>query len=293
MRLGHLGPAGTFSEEAARGTALHVGAELVPYPSVPATIGAVLAGDVDRALVPIENSLEGTINATVDALSTEQRLLIVGEQVLRVTQCLIARAPTELGAITAVHSHPQGLAQCARFLHEQLPAATLLTAPSTAAAVQGLLGASPSEAAIASRAAAELHGAIVLREGIEDEPGNETRFVWLARDDAAETFPAAAGDAAWKTSIVFQGAGDVTPGWLVRCLSEFAFRGVNLVKIESRPARSKLGHYVFLVDCEGAIASDDVRGAVDGVRTHCDQVRVLGSYPIAVRDEPIAAPNTA
>ena len=283
MRLGHLGPAGTFTEEAARGTAREVGAELVPYPSVQATIAAVLEGQVDRALVPIENSLEGTVNTTVDALSADHRLMIVGEQVLRVTQCLITRGAVALDTIAIVHSHPQGLAQCARFLHERLPAAQLLTAPSTAAAVQGLLDAPPTHAAIGSRSAAELHGAVVLHEGIEDEPGNETRFVWLAREGDTEPFPAVAADTAWKTSIVFQGAGDVTPGWLVRCLSEFAFRGVNLVKIESRPARSKLGHYIFLVDCEGALATADVHDAIEGVRAHCDQLRVLGSYPIAVR----------
>lgn len=283
MRLGHLGPAGTFTEEAAAGTARELGAELVPYPSVRATIAAVLDGAVDHALVPIENSLEGTVNATVDALSAEPRLIIVGEQVLQVTQCLIARAAIDLDVIETVHSHPQGLAQCARFLDERLPSAQLLAAASTAAAIRGLIDAPPSSAAIGSRAGAELHGAVVLQEGIEDEPGNETRFAWLARAGEPAPFPAAGDGTAWKTSIVFQGSGDVTPGWLVRCLSEFAFRGVNLVKIESRPARSRLGHYVFLIDCEGSIASDDVRAAVDGVRPHCDQLRVLGSYPVATR----------
>ena len=213
--------------------------------------------------MPIENSLEGTVNATVDALSAESRLIIVGEQVLPVTQCLIAREPAAFAQIEAVHSHPQGLAQCARFLHEQMPDAQLLTAPSTAAAVRGLADAPRSHAAIGSRYAAELHDAVVLREGIEDEPGNETRFAWLAREGDPAPFPEPPANAAWKTSIVFQGSGDVTPGWLVRCLSEFAFRGVNLVKIESRPARSRLGHYVFLVDCEGPLESADVGAAVE------------------------------
>jgi prephenate dehydratase len=283
MRIGHLGPAGTFSEEAARDAAQAHDAELVPCATVRETISVLLNGAVERAIVPIENSLEGTINATVDALSAEPGLCIVGEHVLSVTQCLIAREQIALDTIEAVHSHPQGLAQCARFLHEQLPSAQQLTASSTAAAVRGLLDAPLSNAAIASRFAAELHGVVVLREAIEDDPGNETRFVWLARSDEPEPFPAPSADAPWKTSIVFQGSGDTTPGWLVRCLSEFAFRGVNLVKIESRPARSRLGHYIFLVDCEGPLSSDAVTDAIENVVVHCDLLRVLGSYPAAAR----------
>jgi prephenate dehydratase len=281
MRLGHLGPAGTFTEEAARGTAHAAGGELVPYPSVRDVVDAVLAGEVDRALVPIENSLEGTVNATVDAISAEERLVIVGEQVLPVTQCLIARAELALGEIHTVHSHPQGLAQCARFLRTELPQARQETAPSTAEAVRSLAGAEPGSAAIGARFAAELHGGIVLREAIEDEPGNETRFAWLAAGDGAEPFPPATPAARWKTSVLFAGSGDVTPGWLVRCLSEFAFRGVNLVRIESRPARKRLGHYLFLVDCDGAASDGPVGEALAGLRAHCEQVRVLGSYPAA------------
>jgi prephenate dehydratase len=283
MRIGHLGPAGTFTEEAARGPAADAGAELVPCATVRDTLDAVLSGDVDRALVPIENSLEGTVNPTVDALSAEPGLVVVGEQVLSVTQCLIARADLELGEIDTVLSHPQGLAQCARFLRTELAGARLVPTASTAGAVRSLAEHGPATAAIASRFAAEVHGGVVLREGIEDEPGNETRFAWVARAESPEPFPPAAGDVAWKTSVLFDGTGDVTPGWLVRCLSEFAFRGVNLVKIESRPARSRLGHYVFLVDCEGAASTPDVRAAVEGLRAHTDQLRVLGTYPVARR----------
>ncbi|MCW2967154.1 MAG: pheA [Solirubrobacteraceae bacterium] len=280
MRLGHLGPAGTFTEEAARGAATPAGAELVPYPTVADTVQAVLAGAVDAALVPIENSLEGTVTATVDALSGEPRLHMVGEAVLAVRQCLIAREPIELSQIEVVLSHPQGLAQCARFLRERLPAARQVPAGSTAEAVRSLAEQSPASAAIASRVAAQVHGGVVLCEGIEDEPGNATRFAWLAADDASP-FPAAEGDGPWKTSILFSGAGDESPGWLVRCLSELAFRGVNLVKIESRPMRSQLGHYLFLADCEGRAEDPKVEGALEGLRAHCDRVRVLGSYPAA------------
>ncbi|MFL5845556.1 MAG: prephenate dehydratase [Solirubrobacteraceae bacterium] len=278
MRLGHLGPAGTFTEEAARPAAEAAGAELVPYPTVPDTVAAVLAGEVDAALAPIENSLEGTVTATVDALSAEPRLRMVGEEVLAITQCLIAREAVELAAIEEVRSHPQGLAQAARFLREQLPAARLVPTGSTAEAVRSLDG--PHAAAIASRAAAALHGGVVLREGVEDEPGNATRFAWLALEGAA-AFPPPRDDARWRTSVLFSGTGDVTPGWLVRCLAELASREVNLVKIESRPARSRLGHYLFLADCEGRDDQPAVREALEALRGHCDRVRVLGSYPAA------------
>lgn len=282
MRLGHLGPAGTFTEEAARASSLGAG-ELLPYPSVRDTVQAVLAGDVDAALVPIENSLEGTVTATVDALSAEPRLRMVGEAVLPIRHCLIARAEVELGALREVRSHPQALGQCTRFLRKELPGAALVPLASTAEAVRDLDA--DDVAAIASHAAAELHGGVVLCAGIEDEAGNATRFAWLALD-GAEPFPPAEPGAAFKTSVLFAGAGDAKPGWLVRCLSEMAFRGVNLVKIESRPARKELGHYLFLADCEGREDDPAVADALEGLRGHCDQVRVLGSYPTApVRGE--------
>lgn len=277
MRLGHLGPAGTFTEEAARATAAGAG-ELVPYPTVPDTVAAVLAGEVDAALVPIENSLEGVVTATVDALSAEPRLRMVGEAVLAVHQCLIASSEMALGDIVEVRSHPQALAQSSRFLREQLPAARQVATGSTAEAVASLADVDGAAvAAVASRGAAALHRAVVLHEGIEDEEGNATRFAWLAVE-GAEAFPPAGENATWKTSVLFAGAGDAKPGWLVRCLSEFAFRGVNLTKIESRPLRGRLGHYRFFVDCRGAAADASVAEAVAGLRKHCEQVRILGSY---------------
>ena len=282
MRIGHLGPAGTFTEEAARPAAERAGAQLVPYPTVRDTLDALLAAEVDVALVPIENSLEGTVTATVDALSAEPGLAVVGEEVMTVRQCLIAREAIALHAIERVLSHPQAHAQCAGFLRAELPQARLVPAGSTAEAVRTLGDEPPSSAAIGSRTAADEHGGVVVREGIEDEAGNATRFAWLARA-GADPFPRPQADAAWKTSIFFAGAGDAKPGWLVRCLSELAFRGVNLVKIESRPARRQLGHYVFLADCEGRADEPRIAEAIAGLAAHCDQVRVLGTYPAAPR----------
>jgi prephenate dehydratase len=273
MRLGHLGPAGTFTEEAARAVA----GELVPYPTVPATMDAVLAGEVDVCVVPIENSTEGSVTATVDALGREERLRIVGESVLVVRQCLVALADVALEAIEEVRSHPQALAQCERFLRERLPGARLVPVESTAEAVRSLDR--PGVAALASRGAATVHRAVVLSDDVQDSDDNATRFAWLAL--GGDPVPPADGDAAWKTSVLFAGPGDSSPGWLVRCLSELAFRGVNLVRIESRPARSQLGHYVFLADCEGREDDPAVAEALAALRGQCERVRVLGSYPAA------------
>jgi prephenate dehydratase len=280
MRLGYLGPPGTFSEEAVRAAVPDDGADLVPLPSIHETVMAVQDGAVDRALVPIENSLEGGVSATLDALAVDARgVTIVGETVLAIRNCLIAREELAFDDIEVVISHPQPLGQCARFLRTELPGATVRAATSTADAVRMVAGAPERWAALGPRTAAALYGCRVLREGVEDEPDNATRFVWLAR---AGTPPHAAGDgSAWKTSVVFAGAGDRAPGWLVRCLSEFAFRGVNLVRIESRPRRGPLGHYLFHVDMEGRADDPAVAGALSGLGGHCEEIRMLGSYPAA------------
>jgi prephenate dehydratase len=281
MRLGYLGPPGTFSEEAVRSAADAEQATLVALPTIRDTVMAVHGGAVERAVVPIENALEGPVGVTLDTLADDDTdVEIVGEVVVAVSPCLIARDGTALAAIERVVSHPQAASQCARFLRERLPGAVVAAADSTAEAVR-IVAAEPAPwAALGTRRAAELYGARVLAAGVEDEPGNATRFVWLAREPAA----VAAGVAS-KTSLAFWGAGDDSPGWLVRCLSEFAFRGVNLTKIESRPLRARLGHYRFFVDCEGSAREDAVAGAVVGLRKHCEQVKILGSYPAARRPD--------
>jgi prephenate dehydratase len=277
MRLGYLGPAGTFSEEAARSSADAADAQLVALPTVRDTVLAVHDGTVDRAVVPIENSLEGPIGVTLDTLASDAAdVVIVGEVIVAVSQCLIAREDMDLVAIERVVSHPQATSQCARFLHDHLSGAVVATATSTAEAVRIVVGERAPWAALGTRRAADLYGATVLAEDVEDEPGNQTRFVWISREPAPPD-PARPS----KTSIVFQGAGDTSPGWLVRCLSEFAFRGVNLTKIESRPQRARLGHYRFFVDCEGAGDDGAVGDAIAGLQKHCDAVKVLGSYSTA------------
>ncbi|MEJ7796990.1 MAG: prephenate dehydratase [Solirubrobacteraceae bacterium] len=276
MRLGYLGPAGTFSEEAVRSAPDAERAQLIALRTVRETVMAVHDGSVERAVVPIENSLEGPVGVTLDTLAEEHEVAIVGELVLSVSPCLIAREAIELQAIERVVSHPQPLAQCARFLRDSLPAAQVVSVPSTAEAVRIVAAEHAPWAALGTRRAAELYGARVLADGVEDEPGNATRFVWLARSPVAldPSLPV-------KTSLAFWGPGDASPGWLVRCLSEFAFRGVNLTKIESRPMRARLGHYRFFVDCEGDAGKSPVADAVGGLRAHCERVEVLGSYPAA------------
>jgi prephenate dehydratase len=280
MRVGYLGPPGTFSEEALRAQPLSGDAEPVPFVSIHETVMAVEAGSIDRALVPIENSLEGGIAATLDAIAVDASdVAIVGEAVLVIRNCLMAREEIALDAIAVVVSHPQPLGQCARFLRAELPQAEVRAAPSTADAARTVAGTAEPWAALGPRSAAERYGCRVLREGVDDDPDNATRFVWLAR---AGTDPVGANDAtAWKTSVVFAGAGDLQPGWLVRCLSEFAFRGVNLTKIESRPRRGRLGHYLFHVDMDGRTDDRQVADAVQALHAHCEVVRLLGSYPAA------------
>jgi prephenate dehydratase len=281
MRLGYLGPAGTFSDEALRAATRGDGdADLVPFASIHETVMAVQDEAIDRALVPIENSLEGGVSATLDTLAREARdVAIVGETVLQIRNCLIARTDLPLGEIEAVVSHPQPLGQCARFLRAELPGAAVRAATSTADAVREVAATETPWAALGPRSAAALYGCRVLREGVDDEPDNATRFVWLARAGAA---PVGSPDAAaWKTSVLFAGAGDQAPGWLVRCLSEFAFRGVNLTRIESRPRKGRLGHYLFHVDMEGRAESPAVADAVAALGRHCEEVRLLGTYPAA------------
>ncbi|HEV2057999.1 MAG TPA: prephenate dehydratase [Solirubrobacteraceae bacterium] len=278
MRLGYLGPAGTFSEEAARAALDGGDAELVGLATVRDTILAVHDGSVDRAIVPIENSLEGPVGVTLDTLADDNDVAVVGELVLGVSQHLIAGSQLALDAIERVLSHPQAISQCARFLRERVPRAAIEPASSTAEAARLVVARDEPWAAIGTLRAAAIYGATVLAESVEDEPGNATRFVFLARRAVAQI---PAGGTPAKTSLAFWGSGDDSPGWLVRCLSEFAFRGVNLTKIESRPLRMRLGHYRFFVDCEGSASETSVAEAVEGLRKHCEQVRILGSYAAA------------
>jgi prephenate dehydratase len=253
--------------------------ELVPLATIYDTVMAVHHGDVERALVPIENSLEGSVNATLDALAMEtEDVAILGEVVHPIRHCLIARTALELSEIEAIVSHPQANAQCARFIRTRLPGARVLAGASTADAVRMVAEHDGPWAALGNRVAAERYGCEVLRAGVEDVADNETRFVWLGRAGAE-----AVGSAGhpWKTAIVFWGVGSEAPGWLVSCLSELASRDVNLTRIESRPRKQGLGRYMFFADFEGRDTEPQVAEALLALRGHVEVLRVLGSFPSA------------
>jgi prephenate dehydratase len=239
---------------------------------------------VDWSIVPIENSLEGSIGVTLDLLAGEPHdLEIVGDALLKVRHSLIAPGPVELREIDTVITHPQVPGQCASFLRTELAGARVLPASSTAEAVRSVVAAAEhGKAALGTLLAAEIYGGTVIREGVEDRSDNETRFVWLARAQTPAAPPLRAPEGGrWKTSLVFWGPGADSPGWLVGCLDEFARRGINLTKIESRTRRERLGSYMFFVDLEGRVEDGAVADAVDGLATRCEEVRVLGSYPAA------------
>ena len=278
MRVAYLGPAGTFTEEALRASAPD-GVEELPYASVYEAVMAVQNDDVERAVVPIENSIEGSVNATLDALAGEASAVrIAGELVLEIEHCLVARDSLELDRITRVVSHPQATAQCAGFLRERLPGAERVTVASTAEAVRTVAETDEPWAALGSRLAASLYGCHVLAEGVEDHPHNQTRFVWLAHESALPPLP---GDQPLKTSIAFSGFNDDSPGALVSILSELSDRGINLSKIESRPRRVQLGHYIIFADLDGGLDDPAVSEGLDAVAKKVRELRVLGSYPAA------------
>jgi prephenate dehydratase len=276
MRIAYLGPAGTFTEDALREAAPRADFEPLRTPTVHDAILAVERGDADRALVPFENSIEGSVRSTLDTLAFEtETVTIVGEHDFRVRAHLIVREPIELEEVAAVLSHPQPLAQCAGFLRERLPGVERRSVSSTAEAVRMVGESVRPWAAIGARSAADLYGCTVLREGIEDESDNVNRFVWIARDGE----PPAVGTPA-RTSLVFSELGEDHPGALVEALREFADRAVNLSRIESRPLRRGLGRYMFFVDAEGSLNDPPVAEAILALRTKAESVRILGSYPI-------------
>jgi prephenate dehydratase len=297
-RAGYLGPRGTFSEEALLSSAVADAVAPVALPGIYETVMALQKGELEWAVVPIENSLEGSINVTLDLLAGQaDGVEIVGETVLRVNHSLIAAEPMALAQIETVLTHPQVPGQCAALLHGELAHARVLPASSTAEAVRTVTERRRhGQAALGTVLAARIYGGTVIREGVQDREDNETRFVWLGPRGAGHAPPLRAADRTspppWKTSLVFWGLGAERPGWLVRCLDEFARRAINLTKIESRPRRDQLGSYMFFVDLAGAAEQTPVAEAIAGLRALCEQVRVLGSYRDAGRSfDPDASAN--
>ena len=270
---GFLGPRGTFTEAALRALPAAQG-ELVPMGSVTAAFDEVRNGTVDAALVPIENSVEGSVSTTLDELANGDPLIIVDEIAINVSFALMAPAGTQLSDITRLGTHPHAQAQCRQWLARTLPAASVVPAMSTAAAAQALAqGSAPYDAAIAAPIAAEHYGLDILASEIGDNAEAATRFILVAKPGAT---PAPTG--ADKTTLVLF-MRDNHPGALLEILTEFAVRGVDLTRIESRPTRKSLGDYCFSVDCEGHISDARVGEALMGLHRVCSDVRFLGSYP--------------
>jgi prephenate dehydratase len=273
MRIAYLGPPGTFSEEAVARCDLAGGDDPVPCATFADAYEALRRGQVEGAILPIENSIEGSVGATLDLLVHAPGPLIRREVLVPVRQHLLARPGTRLEDVRRVVSHPQPIGQCSRFLREKLAGVPLEPAHSTADAAKRAAAGDPGTAAIASRAAAERYGLAVLAESIQDVEENVTRFVLLAQQDETAT-------GRDRTSIAFTLDRD-RPGGLYDVLGEFARWGINLSKVESRPMKEALGHYVFFIDFERHRADPEAAAALAGVRARVDRLHVLGSYPQA------------
>ncbi len=275
-RIAYLGPPGTYTEDATE--RYDPTAERYPCATISATADAVRSGEADEGVAPIENSLEGAVNDTLDLLIREQMLMVRQEVLVPIRHCLLVKPGTNASDIQVVYSHPQALGQCRRHLEETLPGATPQAALSTAASVEQMLASDTPAAAIASRRAGELYGAEVLEEDIQDVAGNTTRFVVLAKEDHEPT-----GDD--KTSICFDFDEDTgplvgdTPGLLYNVIGEFAHRNISMTKIESRPAKSEMGRYVFLIDLIGHRTDAIMVEALKAVELRASSIKVFGSYP--------------
>jgi prephenate dehydratase len=267
--VAYLGPPGTFGEEAALRFAPD--AEFVARPSHAAVAAAVEAGEADAGVLAIENSINGSVAETLDVLIHEAALPIQAELVLPIVLNLVAAPGIQPGDVQVIYSHPQPLGQSRHFLEASYPDARLEAALSTSDAVVRAMK-QPGAAAISNLRAAELYGAGILNEGVQDVANNVTRFVVVGHERPSPT-------GRDRTSIAFWFADDSQPGSLAGALNEFANRGINLSKLESRPTRQVFGESVFLIDFEGHAEDPDCAAALAEVRRRCTGVTVFGSYP--------------
>jgi prephenate dehydratase len=275
-KLAFFGPFGTFTEQALRTQPDLASRELVAHRTVPDVLDAVSSGQADAGFVPIENSIEGMVNFTLDALAFDHDLRIVREVVLDIELCLLARPGTTLADVRTVLSIPVATAQCHRFLRERLPDADVRAANSTADAAEMVAqGGDAATAAIAPAVAAERYGLEVVARGVEDHVGNQTRFVLVTRDG----LPAVTGHD--RTALVVYQRAD-EPGSLISILQEFAARRVNLSNLISRPTKhGGLGDYCFIIFAEGHVDDDLLADAMRALHAKQGGVKFFGSYPRA------------
>ncbi|WP_076465402.1 prephenate dehydratase [Actinomyces mediterranea] len=273
MRIAFLGPFGTFTEQAVHQVA-PAGAQLLPTTSAPQALAAVRRGEADRAVVPIENSIEGGVNATLDALSHGDPLVIVAEMVVSVVFQLAVRPGTRAEDIRRIGTHPHAWAQCRNWIESTFPAAVHVPATSTAAGAELLAGGDATfDAALCNAVSVRNYGLNALYEDVADNPGAVTRFVLVAKPGVLP--PPTGAD---KTTI--QVALPVNEsGALLKMLEQFAVRGVDLSRIESRPSGDGLGDYTFSIDIVGHISEERVQAALVGLHRHSPEVRFMGSYP--------------
>ena len=276
MRIAFQGEVGAFSEEAVG--AMYPSGAAVAKPSFDAVFEAVEDGEVDLAVIPIENSLFGSVHANYDLLRSHD-LSIVGEVQLRIRHSLMAPAGAELEGLRKIHSHPQALGQCRDFLRERVPHAEAVPAYDTAGAAKIVAeGGRTDEAAIASERAADEYGLAILARGIESNHQNYTRFLALSRPDEKPEGDRETSHVDWKTSVVYSMRKNV-PGALFKSLAVFALRDLDLFKIESRPLVGSPGNYLFYLDVGGAAGDEPVDRALDHLAEIASYLKVLGSYP--------------
>ena len=284
-RYAYLGPAGTFTEAALQ-TIAQSSDQILPYSNVTAALDAVRSGSADRALVPIENSVEGVVARTLDELAIGEPLVIYGEVTLPVSFSLLVLKGNEKSPISTIATHPHAEAQCRSYIAKNYPDAEIIVTSSTAAAAQALTK-NEFDAAIAAPIAADTYGLTTLATNIGDNDGAVTRFVLVGKPGSV---PTPTGHD--RTSLAaFIGADHA--GALLEVLTEFSVRGVNLTFIQSRPTGRELGHYHFIIDAEGHINDERVGDALMGLRRICEDVRYLGSYPRADKVAPTTTPATA
>ncbi|MDI6822601.1 MAG: prephenate dehydratase [Actinomycetota bacterium] len=273
VKIGYLGPQGTFTEEALLWAMQVDEKNLVPYPTEQEVIFAVDRGKVDKGIVPIENSIEGSVNVTLDTLTFGANLVIEREIIVPVRHNLIARPKVKLKDISLVISHPQAAAQCRNYLVKNLPNVPVVAANSTAEAVKKVAEQEGPMAAIGTHLAARIYNLNILESDIQDFKDNKTRFVLVGKDPTPRT----GND---KTSVVCFIYED-RPGSLLQILQEFAYRYINLTKIQSRPTKKALGDYCFWIDMEGHLEDEVIASALKCLKCKIRDVKILGSYPRA------------
>lgn len=270
-RIGFLGPKGTFSQEAmltyTEGSKKYAETD---YNTMPDLIMAVENDEIDEAIIPIENSLEGAVSVTLDMLAADVDLKIKAEAVMAIKQNLLVRKGTDIENIKYILSHPQPIGQCRKYLNSAFPGAVIKYLYSTAEAAKEVAEGQGNMAAVGSVTAAEVYGLAILKESIQDNDNNLTRFVVISKKEAQK-----AGRN--KTSIVF--STENKPGSLYRILDIFSLWDINMTRIESRPAKNKLGKYIFFVDINGHVEDEDVRDALTMVKRKTSFYKFLGSYP--------------